>query len=66
MEGEERESAALTADMGVKFQIANGGNARTSDLVLVPEPTGMGLLGLGAAGLLSRRRRNKLAVNAQA
>jgi autotransporter-associated beta strand protein len=50
----------LTADLTVKYQSLNGGSLKTSD-ILVPEPTGLALLGLGAAGLLARRRRNRSA-----
>jgi hypothetical protein len=52
----------LTGDLTVKYQIVNGGLAKVSD-VIVPEPTGLGLIGLGAVGLLGRRRRKSRSGN---
>jgi hypothetical protein len=50
--------AQLTGDLTVKFQSLNGGSLKASDL-LVPEPTSLALLSLGAGGLLARRRNRK-------
>jgi hypothetical protein len=50
----------LTGDLTVKYQIVNGGLAKVSDMI-VPEPTGLSLIGLGAVGLLGRRRRKRIA-----
>ena len=48
----------LTGDLTLKYQVVNGGILKNSDLTTaVPEPTSLGLIGLGAAGLLARRRR---------
>jgi hypothetical protein len=48
----------LTADLTVKFQSLNGGALKLSDII-VPEPTSLALLSLGAGGLLARRRSRK-------
>ena len=48
----------LTADLTVKFQVLNGGGLKASDVTpAVPEPVGLSIFALGAAGLLARRRR---------
>jgi autotransporter-associated beta strand protein len=49
-------SATLTADLTVKYQSLNGGSLKTADIT-VPEPTALAFVGLGAAGLMARRRR---------
>jgi hypothetical protein len=56
----------LTADLTVKYQVLNGGVLKPADVTfasVVPEPTGLALIGVGAAGLMARRRRK---VNARA
>jgi uncharacterized protein YkwD len=50
--------AQLTADLTLKYQSLNGGSLKASDL-LVPEPSGVALLGLGALGLLKRRAHRR-------
>jgi len=47
--------ADITGDLTVKYQVLNGGSLKAGDIV-VPEPTSLALLGLGAASLLARRR----------
>jgi autotransporter-associated beta strand protein len=49
-------AATLTADLTVKYQSLNGGSLKTADIT-VPEPTTLAFVGLGAAGLMARRRR---------
>jgi hypothetical protein len=49
-------AAALTADLTVKYQSLNGGSLKTADIT-VPEPAGLGLIAIGAAGLLRRSRK---------
>jgi hypothetical protein len=52
--------ATLLADLTVKYQSLNGGSLKIADL-LIPEPTGLGLMGLGAIGALGRKRRKRRA-----
>jgi hypothetical protein len=51
------DGATLAADLTVKYQSLNGGSLKTAD-VTVPEPAGMALVSVVAAGLLARRRRS--------
>jgi len=51
-------SAQLTADLTVSGALLPSGGLGTVDLVYVPEPSSVALLGLGMLGLI-RARRNK-------
>jgi hypothetical protein len=46
------------SDLTVKYQVLNGGGLKTSDIVFLPEPSTF-RLGIGAAALLLRRRRQR-------
>ena len=52
-------TSSLLANLTLKFQTQNGGlSYKIAELIAtVPEPTTLGLLGMGAMGLLARRRR---------
>jgi hypothetical protein len=41
----------------LQFQIQGGGTKMKAGDIVVPEPTTLGLIGVGAMGLLARRRR---------
>ena len=58
IEDEIRRCRFLVADLTVQYQVLNGGSLKNGDL-LIPEPSSLALLGLGAASLLSRRRRQR-------
>jgi MYXO-CTERM domain-containing protein len=50
----------LTSDLTIQYQIANAGLLSVqADIVQAPEPSGWGLLGLGLAGLMRRRRETQ-------
>ena len=51
------ESAQLTQDLTLQFNVKGGGlGLKTADVV-VPEPSTLALVGIGAMGLLARRRK---------
>jgi hypothetical protein len=49
----------LLSELTLQFQVSNGGfGQKTATLIYgVPEPTTLGLVGIGAMGLLARRRK---------
>ena len=53
----------LLNDLTLNWQVLNGGlGVRNGDMVYgIPEPTMLGLVGVGAVGLLARRRKAKAA-----
>jgi hypothetical protein len=52
--------SALTADLTLQWNVSGGGlNLKNGDVMLVPEPATLGLIGLGALGLLARRQRSR-------
>jgi hypothetical protein len=56
------DAATLTADLTVKYQSLNGGALKIADVTFVPEPVGLGMLAVGAAGLMARQRRRRNAM----
>src|SRR5438128_805856 len=52
-----RTAAQLTQDLTLQFNVKGGGlGLKTADVV-VPEPSTLALVGIGAMGLLARRRK---------
>jgi hypothetical protein len=52
----------LTADLTLQWNVFGGGlTLKNGDIMLVPEPATIGLLGAGAMGLLARRRNRRRA-----
>ena len=51
--------ADVTADLTAVGSLAGGGELGPVDLVYVPEPSAMALIGLGLAGVLMTRRRRR-------
>ena len=49
--------ADALSDLTLQFQIQGGGTKMKAGDIVVPEPTTLGLIGVGAMGLLARRRR---------
>ena len=50
--------SALTSDLTLQWNVSGGGlSLKNGDVTLVPEPATLGLVGLGALGLLARRQR---------
>ena len=47
------------SDLTLQFQIQGGGTKMKAGDIVVPEPTTLGLIGVGAMGLLARRRRRR-------
>src|SRR5260370_3785670 len=53
------QNADLTQDLTLNWQVQNGGLTLKVGDIVVPEPTTLGLIGVGATGLLARRRRRE-------
>ncbi len=51
--------ADIISDMTLNWQVQSGGVILKAGDMVVPEPTTLGLIGVGAIGLLARRRKSE-------
>jgi PEP-CTERM motif len=52
--------AALLPDLTLQWNVSGGGlTLKNGDIIAVPEPATLGLIGIGALGLLARRQRSR-------
>jgi hypothetical protein len=49
--------ADLTSDLTLRWNVFGGGLTLKNGDVVVPEPSTLGLIGIGVVGLLTRRRK---------